>query len=135
MICWRFKKRPRRRHDLFGLLARPRDSGPAWVVLRALGGHAGRRLGQALPDGDAAAPAGREAGCRPIMSFLLDALRTHVGYDAFRAGQEALVRAVIDGRNRLAVMPTGWGKSLGYQLPAVVLHPVDLRRPDLSDHN
>ncbi|MBE3132611.1 MAG: ATP-dependent DNA helicase RecQ, partial [Acidobacteria bacterium] len=55
------------------------------------------------------------------MSFLLDALRTHFGHDAFRAGQEALVRAVIDGRDVLAVMPTGSGKSLGYQLPAVVL--------------
>ena len=55
------------------------------------------------------------------MSFLLEALRQHFGYDAFRAGQEALVRAVIEGRDLLAVMPTGAGKSLGYQLPAVVL--------------
>jgi len=55
------------------------------------------------------------------MCFLLDALRTHFGHDAFRAGQEALVRAVIDGRDVLAVMPTGSGKSLGYQLPAAVL--------------
>ena len=55
------------------------------------------------------------------MSFLFDALRQHVGHDGFRAGQEALVRAVIGGRDVLAVMPTGSGKSLGYQLPAVVL--------------
>ena len=39
---------------------------------------------------------------------------------SFRAGQEALVRAVLEGRDVLAVMPTGSGKSLCYQLPAVV---------------
>ena len=55
------------------------------------------------------------------MTSPLDALRQHFGYDAFRAGQEALVRAVLDGRDVLAVMPTGSGKSLGYQLPAVLL--------------
>ena len=55
------------------------------------------------------------------MSFLLDALRQHFGHDGFRVGQEALVRAVIGGHDVLAVMPTGSGKSLGYQLPAVVL--------------
>ncbi len=55
------------------------------------------------------------------MPSLADALRTHFGHDAFRAGQEALVRAVIDGRDVLAVMPTGSGKSLGYQLPATLL--------------
>ena len=55
------------------------------------------------------------------MSFLLDALRQHFGHDGFRAGREALVRAVIESRDLLAVMPTGSGKSLGYQLPAVVL--------------
>jgi ATP-dependent DNA helicase RecQ len=80
-----------------------------------------RGRGQALSDGDAAAPAGREAGCKPIMSFLRDALRQHFEHDAFRRGQEALVCAVIEGRDLLAVMPTGSGKSLGYQLPAVVL--------------
>ncbi len=55
------------------------------------------------------------------MSFLLDALRQRFGHDGFRAGQEAFVCAVIGGRDVLAVMPTGSGKSLGYQLPVVVL--------------
>ena len=40
---------------------------------------------------------------------------------SFRLGQEAVVRAVLDGRDVLAVMPTGSGKSLGFQLPAVLL--------------
>jgi len=55
------------------------------------------------------------------MSVLLEMLRTHFGHGAFRAGQEALVRAAVDGRDVLAVMPTGSGKPLGYQLPALVL--------------
>ena len=49
------------------------------------------------------------------------ALRRHFGHDAFRPGQEEIVRAALSGRDVLAVMPTGSGKSIGYQLPAVVL--------------
>ena len=55
------------------------------------------------------------------MIDLLDRLQRHFGHASFRTGQEALVRAVIDGRDVLAVMPTGSGKSLGFQLPAVLL--------------
>ena len=48
-------------------------------------------------------------------------LRTHFGHRGFRQGQEQIVAAVLGGRDVLAVMPTGSGKSLGYQLPAVML--------------
>src|SRR6478609_7772090 len=48
-------------------------------------------------------------------------LQKHFGYTSFRAGQEDLVRAVLDGHDVLAVMPTGSGKSLGFQLPAILL--------------
>src|SRR5437762_6478408 len=48
-------------------------------------------------------------------------LRRHFGHAAFRHGQEQIVTAVLGGRDVLAVMPTGSGKSLGYQLPAVML--------------
>src|SRR5256714_6228280 len=48
-------------------------------------------------------------------------LRTHFGHQAFRRGQEQIVNAVLGGRDVLAVMPTGSGKSLGFQLPAVML--------------
>ncbi len=49
------------------------------------------------------------------------ALRRHFGHDSFRAGQEEIVRAALEGRDLLAVMPTGSGKSIGYQLPALLL--------------
>src|SRR3954464_7183744 len=48
-------------------------------------------------------------------------LRQHFGHQQFRAGQEQIVAAVLGGHDVLAVMPTGSGKSLGYQLPAVLL--------------
>jgi ATP-dependent DNA helicase RecQ len=51
---------------------------------------------------------------------LLNALRTHFGHEAFRDGQEAVIRALLDGESALALFPTGAGKSLCYQLPAVV---------------
>jgi ATP-dependent DNA helicase RecQ len=48
------------------------------------------------------------------------ALRRHFGHAGFRTGQEDVVRAVLAGRDVLAVMPTGSGKSIGYQLPALL---------------
>lgn len=47
-------------------------------------------------------------------------LREIFGFDAFRPGQEEIVRAVASGRDTLAIMPTGGGKSLCYQLPALM---------------
>jgi ATP-dependent DNA helicase RecQ len=47
-------------------------------------------------------------------------LRTTFGFEAFRAGQADIVTAVLDGRDVLAVMPTGSGKSLCYQLPGLL---------------
>ncbi len=49
------------------------------------------------------------------------ALRRHFGHEDFRPGQEDIVRAALAGRDLLAVMPTGSGKSIGYQLPALLL--------------
>src|SRR5687767_11693736 len=53
-------------------------------------------------------------------------LHSYFGHRAFRAGQEQLVAAVLSGHDVLAVMPTGSGKSLGYQLPAVILQGTTL---------
>ncbi len=52
---------------------------------------------------------------------LLEALRSTFGYGGFRAGQEQAAEAVLAGRDLVAVMPTGAGKSLCYQLPATLL--------------
>ena len=54
------------------------------------------------------------------------ALRRYFGHESFRTGQAALVETVLEGRDLLAVMPTGSGKSLGFQLPAVLLPGVTL---------
>src|SRR4051794_32125756 len=52
---------------------------------------------------------------------LQPALKQHFGYEAFRKGQEAVVRSVLSGRPTIAILPTGGGKSLCYQLPALLL--------------
>src|SRR6478672_12387527 len=49
------------------------------------------------------------------------ALREHFGYPAFRPGQEAAVESVLAGKDTLVVLPTGGGKSLCYQVPALML--------------
>ena len=57
---------------------------------------------------------------------LMSPLRTHFGHLQFRPGQERIVDAVLSGDDVLVVMPTGSGKSLCYQLPAIVLSGVTL---------
>src|ERR1700720_2952739 len=54
------------------------------------------------------------------------ALRRAFGFDAFRPGQESVVQDVLAGRDVLALMPTGGGKSLCYQLPALLQQGVSL---------
>ena len=54
------------------------------------------------------------------------ALKEVFGYDDFRPGQEDAVAAILRGREVMAVMPTGAGKSLCYQIPALVLPGITL---------
>src|SRR3989338_8976202 len=54
-------------------------------------------------------------------SEALDVLREVFGFDSFRPGQREVIDAVLSGRDCIAVMPTGAGKSLTYQLPARIL--------------
>ncbi|OXS53801.1 DNA helicase RecQ [Cohnella sp. CIP 111063] len=56
----------------------------------------------------------------------LDALKTYYGYDSFRSGQEKLIEAILDGRDVLGIMPTGAGKSICYQIPALLLDGVTI---------
>ena len=55
-----------------------------------------------------------------------ETLRAVFGFDAWREGQEAVVERLLAGRSTLAVFPTGAGKSLCYQLPALLLEGVTL---------
>ena len=55
-----------------------------------------------------------------------DVLKQYFGYDTFRGGQEEIIDALLAGRDVLAVMPTGAGKSVCYQVPALLLPGITL---------
>lgn len=48
-------------------------------------------------------------------------LKVYFGYDSYKPGQEEIVNAILEGRDVLAIMPTGAGKSVCYQVPAMLL--------------
>ena len=73
-------------------------------------GRAGRSSHRYAPRGR------RRSGVDPVA-----VLRERFGYPGFRPGQEELVRAVLAGRDALGVLPTGGGKSVCYQVPALLL--------------
>jgi RecQ family ATP-dependent DNA helicase len=64
-------------------------------------------------------PTNSDALAKPVE--LHELLRSIFGFAHFRANQEAVCRAAIDGRDLILIMPTGFGKSLCYQLPAIAL--------------
>ena len=78
------------------------------------------------PDGPAGADGQRDSvdggagGGAPSMSVARRVLADVFGFEAFRPGQEAVIEALLAGRNVLSVMPTGSGKSLCFQVPALV---------------
>lgn len=53
-------------------------------------------------------------------------LKHYFGYDSFRGGQEEVVNAILEGRDVLAIMPTGAGKSICYQIPALMLDGITI---------
>ena len=55
-----------------------------------------------------------------------EVLRHYFGHDSFRSGQETMVDALLSGRDALGVMPTGAGKSMCYQVPALMLQGITL---------
>lgn len=54
------------------------------------------------------------------------ALKKYFGYDSFRPGQKEIIQAILAGRDVLAILPTGGGKSICYQLPALCLQGLTL---------
>ena len=64
---------------------------------------------------------GGEEAAVTDLSQAHQALKQYFGYEAFRPGQEGVVEAILGRRDALAVMPTGAGKSVCYQVPGVVM--------------
>ena len=92
------------------LLYRRNPSAFSTEVLGMLREIAGT-LGAARQSSERAAPA------QPPEEVLKDVF----GYDRFRPGQREIIEAVLDGQDCVGVMPTGSGKSLTYQVPAIAL--------------
>ncbi|RBP66783.1 RecQ-like ATP-dependent DNA helicase [Alkalibaculum bacchi] len=57
---------------------------------------------------------------------IYDALKNYFGYTEFKEGQEKLIDGILSGTDALGIMPTGGGKSLCYQLPAVLLDGITI---------
>jgi ATP-dependent DNA helicase RecQ len=55
-----------------------------------------------------------------------ETLKNYFGYDSFREGQEGIVHTILTGRDALAIMPTGAGKSICYQVPALMLSGITI---------
>lgn len=56
----------------------------------------------------------------------LQVLKDYFGHSSFRRGQEDLIDAILDGKDVLGIMPTGSGKSVCYQIPAIMLEGITL---------
>ena len=55
-----------------------------------------------------------------------DVLQKYYGYNSFREGQEMLIDHILEGKDVLGIMPTGAGKSICYQVPALLLPGITL---------
>src|SRR3984893_13124910 len=63
---------------------------------------------------------------KPPHTSIHATLKNVFGFDTFREGQEAIISKILEGKSALAVFPTGSGKSLCYQLPALHLEGLTL---------
>ena len=57
---------------------------------------------------------------------VLNILQKYYGYKSFRKGQENIITSILQGEDVLAIMPTGGGKSLCYQIPALCLDGITI---------
>jgi ATP-dependent DNA helicase RecQ len=76
-----------------------------------------RPVADTKPETDAAASGNRSDECIPLAIQLTQALKTHWGYDRFRALQLETLEAIFNRKDSITLLPTGGGKSLCYQLP------------------
>ena len=60
------------------------------------------------------------------MDKALDILKQYYGYSSFREGQEEIIREILNGNDVLTIMPTGGGKSICYQVPAILLDGITI---------
>ena len=60
------------------------------------------------------------------MDRALDILKQYYGYSSFREGQENIIREILNGNDVLTIMPTGGGKSICYQVPAMLLDGITI---------
>ena len=60
------------------------------------------------------------------MARPIDILKRYFGYESFRPGQEEVIDTLLEGRDCLAIMPTGAGKSICFQVPALLLPGITL---------
>ena len=60
------------------------------------------------------------------MDKALEVLKKYYGYSSFREGQEQIIREILEGNDVLTIMPTGGGKSICYQVPALLLEGITI---------
>lgn len=77
---------------------------------------AGNRVREKMP----------QEGRSPEEMLPEEVLKKYFGYDHFREGQKQLIKAILDGRDVMGIMPTGAGKSLCYQIPALLLKGITI---------